>query len=276
MKIVIWVLILFFTACSNKDFKRVALVIGNQNYPKNRLKNPISDSVAIGKKLHDVGYKVIYKKDLNREGLKKALDALKKEIVPDDTILFIYYAGHAMIPMANSLDTHLSLVSNEKKEFYSIFKLYDKLTELNARHNIVAIDACQNYAKNYIINDKKINQKAKQIIRGQQHRFRASDYDFGEDMRNKLPRSIIISRATETNYKAYDISSYDKKHSPYARCMLKYLDRDDFIVENMFGAVRECVAKETHEEQISNEVNYIRGSVIIPKLKGSSSTGSVY
>jgi len=270
MRSIIFVLIWFFTACSSHNYKRVALVIGNQNYRplKDKLSNPINDSIAIGKKLHSVGYKVFYEKDLNEDGMDRALEVLKKAIIPNDTILFIYYAGHAMIPIKNSIDTQLSLISYPKKKFYSIFKVYDKLRELKASHNIIAIDACQNYKGNY---------KSSNLSRGYQHKFRASEYDFTEEKDdNKLPSSIIISRATETNFKADDKSIYDKNHSPYARCMLKYLDRDDFIVENMFTAIRKCVIKETNGRQISNEYNHLTGSVYIPIRKGSSSIGNAY
>ena len=287
MRGVILFFLLLFTACSNKffsstgNYKRVALVIGNQNYKLkgDRLRNPINDSVSIGEMLHKVGYKVIYKKDLDKYGLEEALEALRKEIVPNETIVFIYYAGHSIIREKDSKTTHLQLVDN-KKVFYSINKILEKLKEFHAKHNILAIDSCQNYKGNYIDNNKQ-----------EQHRLRASNFKLIEaeaekqnvifytsktkDL-NQFPSSTLISHATETNYGAAEQSSHDKDHSPYARCLINYIPRDDLTVEYMFIGVRRCVVDDTNGRQMSFKDDNLIETFTVPIIKGSSSIGIGY
>ena len=60
MKIKLLILLLFpFFLFSQEKEKRLALVIGNANYEKGALKNPVNDAKLIAKTLDSLGFEVL-------------------------------------------------------------------------------------------------------------------------------------------------------------------------------------------------------------------------
>jgi hypothetical protein len=75
--------------------KRVALVIGNNSYPKWPLKNAVNDARAIGAALGTVGFEVRVLLDGDGKAIETAVDQFAAHIAPNDVALF-YYAGHGV------------------------------------------------------------------------------------------------------------------------------------------------------------------------------------
>ena len=92
----ILVLFIFFLGCSTdipvqKSEKRVALVIGNQNYPTKRLKNPINDAKEIAKVLKRLNFDVIYLTDVSQKRFDLALKEFKSKIDKNTLTFFLLF-----------------------------------------------------------------------------------------------------------------------------------------------------------------------------------------
>jgi YidC/Oxa1 family membrane protein insertase len=79
--------------------KRVALVLGVNNYPKlparMQLKKAVADARTMGETLHSLGFDVDVGIDLDRIGIVTALERLKRRIDPGDMV-FVFFAGHGV------------------------------------------------------------------------------------------------------------------------------------------------------------------------------------
>lgn len=258
---------------NHKEFKRVALVIGNKNYQENSLKNPINDAIGIKETLEKIGFEVTLETDVTLFQFNTVLDKFKRQIEPDNSIVFFYFAGHGNTLNQNSSEEYLMMTDSTQKVFVSIYKIYEFLNRAKARHNIVAIDACRDYHKSYL----PIN--AKDVAVGQTFRgdFRANIrvgegkikdelvvYD--NNYTDTFPRSTIISYATMHNQMAKDWSIYDREHSPYTRQLIRHLDDIEIPIEEVFRRVRIGLIAETNRLQINLEENSLEKNVwLVPK-----------
>ena len=78
------------------DEKRLALVIGNANYDKGPLKNPVNDALLVKETLDSLGFDVILDTNIsNKNGfIEKVVEFGDKR--EDYDVAFVYYAGHAI------------------------------------------------------------------------------------------------------------------------------------------------------------------------------------
>jgi len=278
--IIIFLYILLFLGCRHplktekNQVKRVALVIGNQHYVDNGLENPIYDAKGIAKTLESIGFDVLLKLDITLAQLNYALDRLKDRIEPNNTIVFIYFAGHGNTLKKGSSEEYLMMTDKRKKVLVSIYKFYDFLTKVNARHNIIVIDACRDYQKHYITMEKK-NREVLKNFRGN---FRTVNIRYDDGIKKdesvildneysyKLPKSTIVSYATMFHQKAKDWSIHNDKHSPYSYALMHYLDDEEIPIEEVFRRVRSSLLKETNREQSNlEETNLEKNIWLVPK-----------
>jgi len=260
--------------------KRVALVIGNQHYVDNELDNPISDAKGVQKVLEKIGFKTTLALDITLHELNAVLETLKNEIEPNNTIVFIYFAGHGNTLQKNSSEQFLMMTDKEKPVLVSIFKFYDFLKMVHAKHSIIALDACRDFQKHYIALNHKENHQTLQNFRGNfsLKGFRAGHirYDDGikEDVNvvldreysYKLPNSTLVSYATERNQKAKDWSKYDVHHSPYSYGLIEHLDDEEIPIEEVFRRVRVSILEETNRSQSNSEEMKLEKNIwLVPK-----------
>ena len=90
--------LLFFISVSlfSQDEKRLALVIGNSNYDKGELKNPVNDARLIASTLDSLEFDVILKENLST---KRDMTAAIREFGTKRSeydVAFVYYAGHGI------------------------------------------------------------------------------------------------------------------------------------------------------------------------------------
>src|SRR5690349_17869152 len=83
-------------AAAPAEARRVALVIGNDNYANlSKLDNPVPDAKAIAAVLKAHGFEVFEHYDITRADLLDALETFK-QAADQSTAALIYYAGHGM------------------------------------------------------------------------------------------------------------------------------------------------------------------------------------
>jgi len=271
--------LLLYTSCNTKEttekkvVKRVALVIGNQDYGENSLLNPVNDAIGVKKTLEKIGFDVTIRNNVTLSNFYKALDEFKEKIEPNNTIVFFYFAGHGNTFNKKSSEEYLMMTDKDKTVIVSIYRLYEFLHNAKARHSIVVIDACRDYQTKYTPIDKNKNQKYINNAR----RYRGN-YTTGRKIENKkfviydnncsdiFPPSTIISYATMHNQLANDWSIYNKNHSPYTRQLIRYLDDEEIPIEEVFRRVRIGLIRETNRTQINLEENSLEKNVwLVPK-----------
>jgi uncharacterized caspase-like protein len=82
-------------AAANCIHRKIALVIGNQNYsrPKNRLHHSINDADDLSAALRNIKFHVITKHNLTNSQMVSTISNFSKTIVDGDLVLF-YFSGH--------------------------------------------------------------------------------------------------------------------------------------------------------------------------------------
>lgn len=128
--------------------ERVALVIGNSAYPSGPLSSPRYDAQAVEAKLRSLGFRVIRKTDLGREGLVDAIRDFGALLREPGTVGLFYYSGHGMqvnnrnymIPIDADIQSDLDVPQ------YGV-PIEDVLARMSlgeSNPNMVILDACRN------------------------------------------------------------------------------------------------------------------------------------
>ena len=94
MKKLLFILLITTSFCYSQEEKRLALVIGNANYEKGALKNPVNDAKLIAKTLDSLGFEVLEYYNLKTQ--RELKNAIRKFGIKRDSadVGFVYYAGH--------------------------------------------------------------------------------------------------------------------------------------------------------------------------------------
>lgn len=131
----------------SQEEKRVALVIGNSNYEKGELNNPVNDAKLIAKTLDSLDFEVLeaYNVSTKRELIKVIREFGVKRDSAD--IGFVYYAGHGV--QINSENFLLPTKEVFKSELdiedyaVSVQKIIRILESKSDQVNILVLDACR-------------------------------------------------------------------------------------------------------------------------------------
>ena len=127
--------------------ERVALVIGNSDYPTERLDNPQNDANDISAALRDAGFKVIMRTNANTREMRQAVREFGNELRRADVGLF-YFAGHGvqitgtnyLVPVAADIRNEADIEDLSLDVNYVLRTMEDA----QAKVRIVILDACRN------------------------------------------------------------------------------------------------------------------------------------
>ena len=213
---------------------RVALVIGNANYPSGHLRNPVNDARDIAQTLEEVGFSVIYKEDLTQREMKEAIRSFGERIRNGGVALF-YYAGHGIQVNGQNYLVPTNAVINRAQEVeYECVDAGFVLAQMTqARINIVILDACRN------------NPFAQQ--------FRDSTRGLSV---MTAPGGTLIAYATAPGSVASDGNG---DHGLYTQELLKKMRVPGLSIEQVFKRVRAAVIDETHGKQTPWESSSLVG-----------------
>ena len=139
-------LLLSFSIFSQEE-KRLALVIGNSNYEKGELKNPVNDAKLIAKTLDSLGFDVIDKYNLTTQ--RELLNTIREFGKQRDSydVGFVYYAGHGvqvenenfLLPTKEIFESEDDIVDYA----VSVQKIMTHLESKSEQVNILVLDACR-------------------------------------------------------------------------------------------------------------------------------------
>jgi hypothetical protein len=148
------VLALFCGMATANAEKRVALVIGNNDYvnlPKvQQLEKAVNDARSVGDALEKIGFNVIRGDNLGRQAMVDKFDELSRQLSPGD-IAFFFFAGHGITLGGGNyiLPADVPDVQTEQEVRLAHASLgeTDVVSDLQSRGvrlAIVVLDACRN------------------------------------------------------------------------------------------------------------------------------------
>src|SRR5256884_1792701 len=145
------VVALFALAAPAHAEKRVALVVGNNDY-KNvpKLQKAVNDARTMGDTLKQLGFTVMVAENQNRQAFSQSLLAFDKAVEKGDTAFF-FYAGHGFEIAGQNflLPTDVPAATEGQEELVrdaSILadRVIERLQNKGVRTAILVFDACRN------------------------------------------------------------------------------------------------------------------------------------
>jgi len=145
-KLFLLLLLPFFLFSQEKE-KRLALVIGNANYDKGELKNPVNDARLIASTLDSLDFDVILKENLST---KRDMTAAIREFGSrrsEYDVAFVYYAGHGvqvddenfLLPTKETFEEEFDVMDYG----VSVQNIMRYLRAQTNQVNILILDACR-------------------------------------------------------------------------------------------------------------------------------------
>ena len=127
--------------------ERVALVIGNDSYPGEPLRNAVNDAQQVAKILTTLGFKVIIKTNADFTSMRAAAVEFANLLDNNHAAVF-YFAGHGiqyrgknyLVPIDAKLTSETEVVFNALEAT----QILERMQDANVRHKFLILDACRN------------------------------------------------------------------------------------------------------------------------------------
>jgi tetratricopeptide (TPR) repeat protein len=135
-------------ASAQQDDGRIALVIGNANYPDaaTPLPNPIKDATAIAEEFRRMHFSVDLKTNLGKDEMRRAIDAFIGKIKNGTTALF-YFSGFGLQVLHQSylvpVDAQIWNEADVRRDGFGIDAVLAAMHRKGAKAKIVIIDAAR-------------------------------------------------------------------------------------------------------------------------------------
>ena len=215
---------------------RAALVIGNADYKNGALRNPVNDARAVAAGLEKVGFKVLLRENVNREGMHQSIAEFGKLLKAGGVGLF-YYAGHGMQVKGRNflIPVDADIQSEDDVEFRGMDAnmVLSRMDAAHDRVNLLVLDACRN-------NPFGRNTRSASIGLAQM----------------EAPKGTLIAFSTAPGSLAKDGSG---ANSIYTRYLVEKLALPAVPVEQVFKEVRIAVTHDTQDKQIPWESSSLMG-----------------
>ena len=246
----IFTALLFFISISvfSQDEKRLALVIGNSNYEKGELKNPVNDARLIASTLDSLDFDVILKENL---ATKRDMTAAIREFGSKRSeydVAFVYYAGHGI----QVDDENFLLPTKEvfEEEFdvmdygVSVQNIMRYLKAQTKEVNILILDACRD-------NPFESNWNPTRSLKG------------SGLAKIPPPTGSLIAFSTDSGQTAPD---GDGENSIYTISLAKNMLLEDTSIDQVFRNVRAEVLSETDGMQRPVEATQLTGQTFYLRI----------
>ena len=237
--------------------ERVALVIGNADYHKGRLSNPIADARAMKQALKEAGFDVTLVENANKKEMNKAISDFGRRL-NENTISLFYFSGHGvqyednnyLIPIGGE-----NINNWEEIKESSVAAKYpvNLMVKSKSAANIVILDACRNDP------------------------FPDSAYNPDRDIKveglaEMSVKGAVIAYSTAAGAKALDGPPGD--NSPYTKTLIKWIRSDQPIATALANVAAE-VYQETNGKQFPwFHYGMIGNFSFMPQAAGSSNTAA--
>lgn len=208
--------------------RRVALVIGNAAYKSvTPLQNPVNDSKAVSEQLRRLGFEVIERQNLSREGFAGVVREFGDKLRGASVGLF-YFAGHGLQVKGRNylvpVDADIAREDEVPYRSFDVNEVLDKMDSARTAVNLVVLDACRNnpFARSF---------KPAQTGLAQMD----------------APTGTLIAFATAPGSVAQD---GEGSNGLYTGALLKHIAAPGLAVEQMFKRVRVDVVNASKNQQV--------------------------
>ena len=214
---------------SNTSFDRVALVIGNSQYPLiGELRNPEHDAKDVADALRKLKFNVTVKINVDQQEMETAIIEFGESISKDSVALF-YYAGHGVQIDGNNylipVESGIKRARDIRYKAVDLNMLIDEMVEADNGKNIIILDACRN---NPLPNEE-------------------SRYQSAGLARTDAPAGTLIAYATSPGSVAID---GEGRNGIYTSYLLENIYLPGLPIEMVFKRVLQGVAADTNRKQI--------------------------
>ena len=215
---------------------RVALLIGNNQYATQPLRNAVNDAKDLGEALKELGFKVIVRENTTRKDMIDAIKEFGAALDGASTALF-FYAGHAMQFKDRNylIPIDAAMGSEEDVTFASleVGQVFDRMDRARTRFNFVVLDACRDnpFASSFKLTSVGLAQMS-------------------------APSGTMIAYATAPGSVAADGF---QRNGVYTKHILQNIKVPDLPAEIMFKRVRDGVERETKKLQTPWESSSLKG-----------------
>jgi uncharacterized caspase-like protein len=217
--------------------KRIAMVIGNSDYEKSKLKNPVNDARSMARLLRRLDFDVDLVENGSRRDMVSEMNAFGRKLGQVDVGLF-YYAGHGIqVKGRNYLiptDAVLETEGDVEFEAIDLGRVLSKMEDSHCPLNIVILDACRDnpFARSF-----RSTSKGLALV--------------------DAPRGTLLAFSTAPGSVAADGKG---NNGIYTKHLLANIERPDLSIEEVFKQVRIGVVNDTDGKQTPWESSSLMGS----------------
>jgi formylglycine-generating enzyme required for sulfatase activity len=211
--------------------QRLALVIGNSAYRGiGFLSNPVNDAKDLARVLYRLGFEVTLRQNLNQEQMETVIDQFGEKLSISKGVGLFYFSGYGaqhdgenyLIP--SGVPQALSARQLRYKTV-AVSYVLETMKAANNEINLIFLDACRSYPKNYWFKGEKIVSGLAPMLTAQ---------------------GALISYATNPG----NVVINDKgRNSPYVKHLMKWIKKPYLSINQVLRKVRLAVIKETHNIQ---------------------------
>ncbi len=217
--------------------RRLAVVIGNSEYEKSQLKNPVNDAQAMARLLRRLDFEVELVENGGRRSMVTMLNSFGRKLRQADVGLF-YYAGHGIQVKGRNylipVDAVLETEADVEFEALDLGRVLSKMEDARCPLNIVVLDACR---------DNPFSRSFRSVSKG----LALVD----------APRGTLLAFATAPGSVAAD---GEGSNGIYTKHLLANIERSDLSIEEVFKQVRIGVVNDTDGQQTPWESSSLMGS----------------
>ena len=227
--------------------QRIALVIGNQDYQVQALRNPINDAQDIAKILKKAHFQVTLKLNASQAEMEQAIIQFGQRLDANTTGLF-YYSGHGaqyqginyLLPVGSI--PSIAVSNHLRSKAVSADYILSVMSAAKSPLNIMILDACRNSP------------------------FKSFSRDLSRGLaRMDKAEGVLIAYATAPGKIALDSG---KRNSPYTQQLLQFMQKPGLSIETVLKKTRSAVKKATKQQQtpwyesaIDGEFSFIAGVI---------------
>ncbi len=233
---------------------KIALCIGNANYPESSLKNPCNDANDVAASLESLGFAVCKLTDASTVEMEDALRTFSGDLATAHVGLF-FFAGHGMqiegTNFLTAVNSNFESKLDAKHSSLSLDKVLDVFEQGSNATSIVLLDACRNnpYERRW---------------RGTETLGLASIY---------APKGTIIAYATSPGQTASDGSG---RNGAFTAALLQHISTQNVSIEDLFKRVRNTLSASTLAKQTSWEHTSLMGDFFFNPISLTGEMNTAY
>jgi len=252
---------------STTNPQRIALLIGNQGYKKDRLDTPHNDVDDMATALEAVGFKVRKLKDQSLWEMKHAILGFGELLEQNkNTVGLFYFSGHGMQYRGKNF-----LFPIKGMELVTMPQ-HLALETLNAEYLLATMEGADNQLNLIFLDACRDNPFTKGFFKGKELEKGLAPM--------QAPSGSLIAYATRANHPAS--AGKGQRNSPYTQHLKEGILKPGISIFEMLTNVRVAVKKETHGSQEPDFYSGLDGKFcfkgpcgqVVPVQLGSDQLGS--